>query len=75
MLRVEVSDDGTGIPWEEQADLREALSQARLHSADETVEGLACAAALAAELGGKLEFESQPGKGSRFWFTAAFLAP
>ena len=36
--------------------------------------GLFKAAAIAAHMGGELGFESQPGSGSRFWFTANFQA-
>ena len=66
LLRFEVSDSGGGIPWNEQPAIHGKIRQATA----EATSGLELAAVLAREMGGELEFESQPGSGSRFWFTA-----
>ena len=71
-LCFEVIDDGGGIPSSAQAALR-----ARLESAegDDHSSGIGRVASLARHMGGVLEFESQPGCGSRFRFTATCPEP
>jgi len=72
ILRFEVADTGSGIPWKEQPELESRLRQAAQAAPEKLREPVLRAAALARQLGGELGFESQPGSGSRFWFTACF---
>ena len=74
ILRFEVADTGSGIPWKEQPELESRLQQAAQADPEKLREPVLRAAALARQLGGELGFESQPGSGSRFWFTACFEA-
>jgi len=69
-LRFEVADTGPGIPFKDQPALAAALAEAVQHPPDALQDPLQLASALAAALGGELSFESQPGQGSRFGFTA-----
>ncbi|MDH4191983.1 MAG: ATP-binding protein [Betaproteobacteria bacterium] len=68
-LRVEVTDRGPGIPLERQAELFVPFN--RLGAERGKIEGsgigLALAKSLIELMGGHLDFESEPGKGSRFW--------
>ena len=71
-VRFEVLDTGAGIPWEAQAHIFETFRQAeeafsRKHGG--TGLGLAIARQLTQLLGGEIGFDSEPGKGSRFWLT------
>jgi signal transduction histidine kinase len=74
-LRVEVSDDGPGIPFAQQSELAETLARAAQQDPAGLQDPLQLASALASALGGELGFESQPGQGSRFGFTLAFPQP
>jgi hypothetical protein len=70
-LRFEVADTSPGIAFKDQQELQAALAAAAGADPETQQDPLHLASALAASLGGELGFESQPGQGSRFGFTAA----
>jgi HAMP domain-containing protein len=74
-VRIEVSNDGPGIPFAQQPELTETLARAAEQDPSGLQDPLQLASALASSLGGQLGFESQPGQGSRFGFTVAFPQP
>ena len=71
-LRFVVSDCGIGIKPEDRDKLFREFSQIREASAQEnegTGLGLAISRELATAMGGTIGVDSEPGKGSSFWFT------
>ncbi|MBY0552355.1 MAG: PAS domain-containing sensor histidine kinase [Candidatus Obscuribacterales bacterium] len=71
-IKIIVADNGPGIAEEEQALIFERYYQAQLQNRDNRQGhglGLAICKLLVKAHGGEIGIESQPGHGSRFWFT------
>ena len=78
MLHFDVKDTGIGIPAEQQEHLFTRFSQGdmpRTRKVGGSGLGLAISRSLVEMMGGTISFESQEGKGSRFFFTVKFGLP
>ena len=75
VLQFSVRDSGIGIPREKQESIFESFTQADSSTTREyggTGLGLTICRRLVEMMGGKIWIESEPGKGSTFFFTARF---
>jgi len=71
LVHFAVEDTGIGVPLDKQATIFEKFSQAEAHTSREyggTGLGLSISARLVELMGGELQLESRPGKGSIFYF-------
>lgn len=72
MLRFYVTDTGCGIPPEKHADIFTRFVKLNTF-AQGTGLGLPICKSIIDKMGGKIGVESEPGKGSTFWFTIRYI--
>ncbi len=68
-FRVSIEDTGRGIPAERQAEVFQPFNRlgAELGNIEGTGVGLVITTQLVAHMGGRIDFTSEEGKGSKFW--------
>jgi PAS domain S-box-containing protein len=66
--RVGVTDEGDGIPEDVRDKIFGKFQQAAVHRRKGTGLGLAISKTIVEQLGGRIGFETQTGKGTTFWF-------
>ena len=69
-----VSDTGVGIERERQSQIFERFVKLD-HFVNGTGLGLSICKSIVEQLGGRIGVDSEPGKGSRFWFTHPYVIP
>jgi signal transduction histidine kinase len=74
-IRIEIRDEGPGIPPEHQAGLFEKFFRVPGSPAGGSGLGLFIAKGLVEAHGGRIGVESEPGRGASFWFTLPAAPP
>lgn len=74
-VKFRVRDTGNGIPPDETVQVFDRFYQGRDNRQGGTGLGLAISKSIVESLGGEIGVESEPGKGSTFWFTHPTIQP
>ncbi len=74
-VRVTIYNEGRGIPPEEQSRLFLPFASLSERRVDSTGLGLYIAKELVEAMGGRIGFDTQPGRNAAFWFTLKAAAP